>query len=370
MQRRNFVVGAAAGLAVVAGAVALWLRRGVSVWGEAVAVLRRPVVRGLGGDPALRELVRMATLAANSHNTQAWRFVLGAGENVILPDFSRRCPVVDPDDHHLFASLGAAAENIVQAAPALGLMATVRFEAAGDGRIVVALQPGPPVVHAMAEAILRRQCTRGLYDGRPVPAEDLRVLVAEAAGDGVEVRLITERPAMDAVAALVIAGNTQQMGDAGFLAELKQWLRFDYASAVDSRDGLFAACSGNPVMPDLVGRAIFDKVVTASGENQKYRAQIAGSAGLCVFVAAQDDRAGWVTAGRAYQRFALQATVLGVRHAFVNQAVEVPAQRSQLAELLKLGGRRPDLVVRFGYGDALPASLRRPVADVLRAATA
>jgi hypothetical protein len=28
---------------------------------------------------------------------------------VILPDLSRRCPAVDPDDHHLFVSLGCAA---------------------------------------------------------------------------------------------------------------------------------------------------------------------------------------------------------------------------------------------------------------------
>jgi hypothetical protein len=31
-----------------------------------------------------------------------------------------------------------------------------------------------------------------------------------------------------------------------------------------------------------------------------------------------------------------------------------------------LGERRPDLIVRFGYADAMPFSLRRPAAVVLR----
>ncbi|MDV7398242.1 hypothetical protein RZS08_42960, partial [Arthrospira platensis SPKY1] len=45
----------------------------------------------------MRELVRYATLAPSSHNTQCWKFRLGEQSVSILPDFQRRCPVVDPD---------------------------------------------------------------------------------------------------------------------------------------------------------------------------------------------------------------------------------------------------------------------------------
>lgn len=64
--------------------------------------------------------------------------------------------------------------------------------------------------------------------------------------------------------------------------------------------------------------------------------------------------------GRASQRFALQATALGLKHAYINQPVEVAALRPELAELVGLPGRRPDLVMRFGYGPALEFSARRP----------
>jgi nitroreductase len=74
-------------------------------------------------DGGIEELVRYATLAANSHNAQPWRFTIEEHRVSIAPDFSRRCPVVDPDDHHLFASLGCAAENLVHAAAAAGLRA-------------------------------------------------------------------------------------------------------------------------------------------------------------------------------------------------------------------------------------------------------
>jgi hypothetical protein len=72
-----------------------------------------------------------------------------------------------------------------------------------------------------------------------------------------------------------------------------------------------------------------------------------------------------VQVGRACQRFALQATALGLKHAFVNQPVEVPALRPELAALAGAGDKRPDIVMRFGYGPELPKSPRRPVEAVL-----
>ncbi len=70
-------------------------------------------------------------------------------------------------------------------------------------------------------------------------------------------------------------------------------------------------------------------------------------------------------AGRACQRFALQATALGLKHAFINQPVEVASLRPELATLVGLPGRRPDIVMRFGYGPTLPYSTRRPIGSVI-----
>ena len=84
-----------------------------------------------------------------------------------------------------------------------------------------------------------------------------------------------------------------------------------------------------------------------------------------MFVGQAADKAHWVDVGRCYERFALQATALGIRNAFLNQPVEVISVRPRFAAAVGLTGQRPDLVVRFGRGPTLPPSLRRPVPAVL-----
>ncbi|MCF7990611.1 MAG: hypothetical protein K9M02_09220 [Thiohalocapsa sp.] len=80
--------------------------------------------------PALiRELVRCAVLAPSSHNTQCWRFEPRADGIRVRPDLSRRCPAVDPDDHHLYLSVGCAVENLQIAARAQGLAGEATLEA-------------------------------------------------------------------------------------------------------------------------------------------------------------------------------------------------------------------------------------------------
>jgi hypothetical protein len=106
-------------------------------------------------------------------------------------------------------------------------------------------------------------------------------------------------------------------------------------------------------------------VFTERGENDKYRAHIQSSSGVAVFVAEGTDKPHWVAAGRASQRFALQATALGLKYAFINQPIEVPRLRRQFASYLGIGARLPDLAVRFGRGPELPRSLRRPVEQVI-----
>jgi hypothetical protein len=134
---------------------------------------------------------------------------------------------------------------------------------------------------------------------------------------------------------------------------------------VRTGDGLFSATTGNPTIPTWLGELAFGWFFRAKSENDKYARQIRSSGGIAVFVGQTADKAHWVEVGRCYERFALQATALGIRNAFVNQPVEVAAIRPHFASVLGLGGQRPDLVVRFGRGSALPKSLRRPVQAVL-----
>ena len=314
----------------------------------------------------MHDLVRQAVLAPSSHNTQCWSFQISKKSIAIAPDLTRRCPVVDPDDHHLFVSLGCAAENLVHAALAAGLHADPRFDPGGDGLIAVGLAATQARSTHLFKAITERQCTRGDYDGQPISPAELRQLELAGTGDGVCLRLLTARPAMESVLEYVVAGNTVQMNDPAFVAELKAWIRFSADEALRSGDGLFAGASGNPALPRWLGSRAMNLFFTPKSENERYARQIRNSAGIAVFVSERNDKAHWVEAGRCYERFALQATALGIRNAFLNQPVEVGAIRPQFASWLGIGPQeRPDLVVRFGRGPAMPLSMRRPVQAVL-----
>ena len=333
---------------------------------EAAHALRRPISARLGDRAALmRELVRSASLAPSSHNTQCWTFHLQDRAIVLAPDLSRRCPIVDPDDHHLFVSLGCATENLAHAALANGLKADARLDLTGAGTVVVGLDATRASTSALFLSIDQRQCTRGDYDGKPISSDELRLLERAGAGNGVRVMLLTEHAAMEKVLEFVVAANTAQMGDAAFVAELKTWIRFGAGEAQRTGDGLFSGTTGTPVMPRWLGSRLMGLFFTPRSENDRYARQIRNSAGIAVFASEASDKAHWVEAGQCYERFALQATALGIRNALLNQPVEVGSVRPQFASALGLGGQRPDLVVRFGRGPAMPLSMGRPVQVVL-----
>lgn len=310
------------------------------------------------------DLVRYATMAASSHNTQPWKFRIGRGGIAILPDFSRRCPAVDPDDHHLYASLGCAAENLLVAAQAAGLAGRMSFDAAADA-LQVDLAPSTAPATPLFDAIPMRQCTRGQYDGSGLAVQELRMLEQAGRGDGVSIMLLTAPARMEQVAECVAAGNRAQLADPAWTGELVRWIRFNRAEALRTGDGLYGPVMGMLEVPRWLGKIAMRFALSAGRQNGRDAADIRSSGAIAVLFSEADDRRHWIEAGRSYERLALRAALLDLRTAFINQPVEVGAVRRQLADLLGISPRRPDLVVRIGRGAAMPRSMRRPVEEVL-----
>ncbi len=360
--RRGLLIGGAAFAGLGGAGWVGWRSMGSA---DAAAAMAADLRQSLPAVAQAEDLIRYATLAANSHNTQGWRFRPHDQGIDILPDFSRRTPAVDPDDHHLFISLGCAAENLSLAMAARAQGGHISFEPIGEGKVTVSFGAATATDTTLFDAIAHRQSTRSDYDASAVGTADLQALQLAAAVPDVDFVLITERAQFTRLSDLVTAANTAQIADPAFTVELKHWLRFSPNAAMAARDGLYSATSANPVLPEWLGPLLFDMVFSAKSENAKIARQIASSAGIAVFSGAKADPAHWVQVGRACQRFALQATALGLKHAFLNQPVEVPAFRADLAALAGLPGRRPDIVMRFGRGTAMPYSLRRPVEDVM-----
>lgn len=364
MNRRCLLWGAGAlTLAGLGGALVERERMGsLEDYAQAQARLREL----LAERPTLPELIRYATLAPSGHNTQPWRFAPKPGGLTILPDFTRRTPVVDPDDHHIYVSLGCLAETLDLAARRSGQGGELGFDPANGGAWTYRFGAERDPQTVLFDAIARRQSTRAVFDGRKAEASTLRQLLEwTGTANGVQLALITDPPMLARFADLIVAGNSLQIADPHFVSELRDWLRYNPREAIAKGDGLFSASSGNPQLPSWLGPSLFDLSFKADAENAKYREQVASSAGIAVFFADRADPQGWFAAGRAGQRFGLAATALGMKVSFPNQPVEVPGLRQRCAELAGVPGRRPDLLMRFGYGDPLPYSYRRPVAAVM-----
>lgn len=310
------------------------------------------------------DLVRHAILAASSHNTQPWLFRLEPQAITILPDLSRRCPAVDPDDHHLYASLGCAAENLLVAAQAIGFRGHVLYLVAETG-VRIDLEKTAPSPTELFNALPKRQCSRSEYDGKSISAQELRLLEAAGNGDGVSVRLLTDQSSIERVCEFVAAGNTAQFADPAWARELRAWIRFSAREAARTGDGLYGPVMGSPDVPRWLGSLFMRVGFSARNQNRKDLRHIQSSAAITVVCSEVDDMAHWIEAGRCYERLALQATALGLRTAFINQPVEVQSLRTSVASFLGLGHRRPDFIVRIGHGPEMPRSRRRPVEDVL-----
>ena len=314
------------------------------------------------GDRAI--MVKYATLAASSHNTQPWKFRIEANRITVLPDLSRRCPAVDPDNHHLYASLGCAAENLLLAASAASMRGHYSFDASVPA-LHLDLEKANALRSDLFEAIPVRQSCRSEYDGSPITAQQFRLLEDAGRGTGVSVILLDGDREKEQVAEYVAAGNSAQFQDEAWARELESWIRFNAHDAIRSGDGLYGPVMGNPDVPAWIGRLFMRLAFSANRQNTKDFRHIRRSSAVAVLFSEVDDEAHWVEAGRCYQRLALQAAALDLRTAFINQPVEVASIRRQFASYLGIGERRPDLVIRIGRGPAMPRSLRRPLNEVI-----
>jgi hypothetical protein len=311
-----------------------------------------------------KEWVRMATLAASSHNTQPWKFLISEQSISIFPDFKRRCPAVDPDDSHLYKSLGCAAENIVHSAAADGFHADVQFDPTQDA-VVVNFDSAASKQENLADSIVKRSCSRTPYDGKPITAPAQEALTAAATTNGISPLILQSPKQMESMLEYVRQGNLAQFDDPAFVKELRDWVRFNPSDAIATGDGLAGEVSGQASLPRWIGRAGFSLFLTGNTQADIDAKAIRSSAGIIAFVGERDDKASWVAAGRAYQRFALQATALNIRNAFINQPIEVRQLRPQLHAWLGVPQQHVHLIARYGNGKPTPHSLRRPIEDVI-----
>src|SRR5260370_31488477 len=72
-------------------------------------------------------LLNYALLAPSEYNTQPWMFRVQGNSVELSADYSRRLPVVDPEDRELLISCGASCYNLRLAARHFGFQSTMEY---------------------------------------------------------------------------------------------------------------------------------------------------------------------------------------------------------------------------------------------------
>ena len=310
-------------------------------------------------------LVKQAVKAPSGHNTQPWKFRRDGSVVEIHPDFDRKLPVVDPDNRELFVSLGCAAENLCLAAQTKGYKSTVSVGDTGD--IAVTLTEGADVKSSpLFEQIDLRQTNRSIYTGEEIALDALKRLQAIRSEDGVSVHYYARQTKQfNDIKQYVLQGNTRQMQNEAFKAELKSWMRFNKKHQDQTLDGLSYAVFGAPNVPRWMAEPIMSMAVNAKAQNKADRKKIESASHLVLFTTANNTLNEWVSLGRTLQRFLLTATELGIVHSYLNQPNEEAEIATEMARILGLTGEYPTILLRIGYGKRQAYSKRRPVEDVI-----
>jgi hypothetical protein len=316
-------------------------------------------------EESLLKILKYAAKAPSGHNTQPWKFKTGDDSISIIPDFTRALPVVDPDNHALYISLGCALENLIISADEFNYRAET--EITGDERepqIVVRLSGVPQADRqGLSGYIAKRQVTRGKFKPEKVPQSLLSELFEES--EGVHVRLFLSEEETESLTPYIIEGNSLQFGNREFVTELVSWIRFSEKEVMTKGDGIWTASMGLPGMGRFIGNIVMKNFVSAASEEKRLRKLIMASAGFAMFMVEKNDPVHWIKLGRAFQRFGLMATKNNISHAHLNMPCEECRVREKLIRDFNLGDLTPLLLIRFGYSEPMPYSFRRNLSSML-----
>jgi hypothetical protein len=88
---------------------------------------------------------------------------------------------------------------------------------------------------------------------------------------------------------------------------------------------------------------------------------------LAVLGTETDQPRDWIAAGEAMEAALLRATAVGLGASFLNQAIEEPELRAPISRAARPAGVA-QLILRFGWGDPVAPTPRRPIEDVVELA--
>jgi len=311
-------------------------------------------------------LLRYATLAPSSHNTQPWKFRHRHASLEIHADRERACPVVDPHDRELIMSCGCALFHLKCAMRHFGCLGQIEILPEHNPNLLARLHWGAEVETDATQtklfnAIAERRTNRQPFKDVPLPPEFLATLKGTAASENARLHSIDDEPTRLALADLIWKADRTQWADAEFRRELSRWI---HPNRSLRQDGIPGYASGVDDLLSSVGPLVVRTFDLGEGEAARDQELAIGSPGLVVLCTSEDSPRDWVAAGQALAAVLLQARSQNIWASFLNQPIEIPGIRHQLRTLIDTA-QSPQCILRLGYADAVKPTPRRDVEEVL-----
>jgi nitroreductase len=372
MERRRFLAVAGGGLAYVALRPGLFWTRGRSRAHANLQPWSLPEDPPANPIDLSRALIGAAVLAPNHWNSQPWLFEVEGAAIRLVADTRRSLPIADPDQRYLMMSLGAALENLLVAARSYGLRPkVVTFPHGGAGNVVAEVAWSAGDVRrdrALFGAIPERRTNRRDYDGRGIFPQNRVQLLAQAP-EGCRVHWLDDHDAIDEIANMTHEATSTRLKDERVEAERYAWMRFGDDDARRHGDGVSvdALEVGGPARwlarRYFNPRSWFNDLGVESAAKQA-RSAVRSAGALALLTTLRTGESQWLMAGQAYERFALEATQLGIAHHPMNEPLAWDRSRATLLKRFDAVGEEPLMLVRLGHAKRPPATPRRAVALV------
>lgn len=308
----------------------------------------------------VRTVLALASRAPSVHNTQPWRWLVGAESLHLYADMDLQLPNTDPDGRDLMLSCGAALNHCVVALAAVGWHAKVnRLPNPADPNHLAAIQlsryTADPVDIALAAAIPRRRTDRRYYSSWPVPVADIAMMAARAARMGVTLCQVEDTDKLHKIVAQSVWDHMTH----DYLAELTAWSgRYASAAGVPARST--PKSDPKAKMPSRYFAG--PKLDMPSGASPAQDNAVVLALGT-----RDDDRLAQLRAGEATSVVLLTATSTGLASCPVTEPLEIAETRAAVRAEIFGGGNHPQMLLRVGWApinaDPLPATPRRELAD-------
>lgn len=302
-----------------------------------------------------------ASRAPSVHNSQPWRFRVLPDRIELHPDLERQLPATDPDGHELRLACGAALFNLRVALQVSGIRPLVTIMPGSDAPGALAVVRRGGVLHPddemrrLLQAVPQRRTNRRPFFESGVDKRHRHALVRAAELERSWLHVVETREEVARMKNYVRRAHFLQQEDPGVRAELESFT----GQPAGATDGIPAANAG--FQPETQDEWIFRDF----GAQERLPGKDYESNPLVAVVCSHySGPLADVQAGQAMQRVLLTATTLGLAASFMSQPIEVPPVREELRRAL--GGMLvPHTLLRVGYSTPVPATPRRPVAEIL-----